>query len=133
MNIRPIPSSKIKLFDHFTIHVWCFRIQPDCFRRAETLPGLSDHDIVFTEVNINTKKSIQKTRNIPLYSRANWANMKDDLNKLHEDIIKMKDQKSNVNAMWTHFQTKLEKSIDVRERPLNLKGGGYGFFSKKIF
>ena len=39
--------------------------------------------------------------------------MKDDLNKLHEDIIKMKDQKSNVNAMWTHFQTKLEKSIDV--------------------
>jgi hypothetical protein len=25
----------------------------------------------------------------------------------------MKDQKSNVNAMWTHFQTKLEKSIDV--------------------
>ena len=113
MNIRPIPSSKIKLFDHFTIHVWCFRIQPDCFRRAETLPGLSDHDIVFTEVNINTKKSIQKTRNIPLYSRANWANMKDDLNKLHEDIIKMKDQKSNVNAMWTRFQTKLEKSIDV--------------------
>jgi hypothetical protein len=59
--------------------------------------------LVFTEVNINTKKSIQKTRNIPLYSRANWANIKDDLNKLHEDIIKMKDQKSNVNAMWTHF------------------------------
>jgi predicted component of type VI protein secretion system len=37
----------------------------------------------------------------------------DDLNKLHEDFIKMKDQKSNVNAMWTHFQTKLEKSIYV--------------------
>ena len=86
---------------------------PDSFRRVETLPGLSDHDIVFTEVNINPKKSIQKPRNIPLYRRANWENMKDDLNKLHEDIIKMKDQKSNVNAMWTHFQTKLEKSIDV--------------------
>jgi hypothetical protein len=85
---------------------------PDSFRRVETLPGLSDHDIVFTEVNINPKKCIQKPRNIPLYRRANWENMKDDLNKLHEDI-KMKDQKSNVNAMWTHFQTKLEKSIDV--------------------
>jgi hypothetical protein len=69
---------------------------PDSLRRVETLPGLSDHDIVFTEVNINPKKSIQK----PLYRRANWENMKDDLNKLHEDI-KMKDQKSNVNAMWT--------------------------------
>ena len=39
--------------------------------------------------------------------------MKDDLNKLHEDIIKIKDQKSNVDAMWTHFQTTLKKSIDV--------------------
>ena len=39
--------------------------------------------------------------------------MKDELNQLHEDIIKMKDQKSNVNAMWTHFQTKLVKSMDV--------------------
>jgi hypothetical protein len=35
---------------------------PDSFRRVETLPGLSDHDIVFTEVNINPKKSIQKTK-----------------------------------------------------------------------
>jgi hypothetical protein len=52
---------------------------PDNFRRIEALPGLSDHDIVFTEVNINPKKSIQK----PLYRRANWENMKDDLNKLH--------------------------------------------------
>jgi hypothetical protein len=40
--------------------------------------------------------SLQKPRNIPLYRRANWENMKDDLNQLHEDIIKIKDQKSNV-------------------------------------
>jgi hypothetical protein len=61
---------------------------PDSFNRVETLPGLSDHDIVFTEVNINPRKSIQKSRNIPLYRRANWENMKDDLSKLHEEIIK---------------------------------------------
>jgi hypothetical protein len=54
---------------------------PDNFRRIEALPGLSDHDIVFTEVNINPKKSIQKPRNIPLYRRANWENMKDDLSQ----------------------------------------------------
>ena len=86
---------------------------PDSFRRAETFPGLSVHDIFFTEERINPKKPSQKQRSIPLYRRANWENMKDDLNKLHEDIIKIKDQKSNVDAMWTHFQIKLEKSIDV--------------------
>ena len=99
---------------------------PDSFRRVETLPGLSDHDIVFTEVNINPKKSIQKPRNIPsLYRRANWEYMKDDLNKLHEDIIKMKDQKSNVNAMLTHFQTKMEKSIDKNVPKKNCKEKGW--------
>jgi hypothetical protein len=56
------------------------------------------------EERINPKKPSQRQRNIPLYRRANSENMKDDLNKLHEDIIKMKNQKSNVNAMWTHFQ-----------------------------
>jgi hypothetical protein len=40
---------------------------PDSFRRVEALTVLSDHDIVFIEVNINPKKSIQKPRNIPAF------------------------------------------------------------------
>jgi hypothetical protein len=51
--------------------------------------------------------------------------MKDDLNKLHEDIIKMKDQKSNVNAICTHFHTKLEKNIDVNVPKKKCKEKGW--------
>ncbi|CAG2257274.1 unnamed protein product [Mytilus edulis] len=76
-----------------------------------TLPGLSDHEIVFTEVNLKPRTSIQKPRIMPLYSKANWENMKLDLNKLHQDITLMNEQKAGVNKLWTHFQTKLEESI----------------------
>lgn len=33
--------------------------------RTETIPGISDHDIVFAEIDMATKKKIQKTRSIP--------------------------------------------------------------------
>ncbi|CAC5417074.1 unnamed protein product [Mytilus coruscus] len=84
---------------------------PESFMRVETLPGLSDHEIVFTEVNLNPRKSIQKPRIIPLYRKANWENMKLDMNNLHHDITLMNEQKAGVNTLWTHFQTKLEESI----------------------
>ena len=86
-------------------------IHPESFMRVETLPGLSDHEIVFTEVNLNPRKSIQKPRIIPLYRKANWENMKLDLNELHQDVTLMNKQKAGINKLWTHFQTKLEESI----------------------
>ncbi|CAC5363337.1 unnamed protein product [Mytilus coruscus] len=79
--------------------------------RVVTLPGLSDHDIVFAEVNLNPRKSIQKPRIKPLYRKANSENMKIDLNNLHKDITSMNEQNEGVNVLWTHFQTKLEESI----------------------
>ena len=84
---------------------------PASFNRIETLPGLSDHDIVFAEVNILTKKATQKPRNIILYRKANWNNIQKDLKDVLEDIRKMEDENASVTTMWTKFQTDLELSI----------------------
>jgi hypothetical protein len=40
---------------------------PSCITRVHTLPGISDHDIVFAEVDLKIKKKIQKPCSIPLY------------------------------------------------------------------
>ena len=40
---------------------------PSSFGRVETMPGLSDHNIVFTELDINPQRAKQKPRDIPLY------------------------------------------------------------------
>ena len=42
-------------------------IYPESFRRTEVMPGLSDHDIVYTEVNRIPAKIKQKPRKILLY------------------------------------------------------------------
>jgi hypothetical protein len=57
---------------------------PASFRRTEIIPGVLDHDIVFTEVNILPVKHRQKPRTIPLYWEAQWDNVKQDLHNIHQ-------------------------------------------------
>ena len=84
---------------------------PASFRRTEIIPGVSDHDIVFTEVNILPVKHYQKPRTIPLYREAKWNNVKQDLHNIHQCITKMDEQNQSVESMWNIFQTKLQESI----------------------
>jgi hypothetical protein len=50
------------------------------------MPGLSDHDIVFTELDINPQRAKQKPRDIPLYKKANWENIKEDLKSIQNAV-----------------------------------------------
>ena len=45
---------------------------PGSINRIETLPGISDHDIVFFETDLTANQAIKKPRNIFLYKRANY-------------------------------------------------------------
>jgi hypothetical protein len=55
---------------------------PNQVPRIEVMPGISDHDIVFMEFNIIPSKIKQVPRNIPLYSKANWSSLKNEVNHL---------------------------------------------------
>ena len=52
---------------------------PNQVQRVEVIPGLSDHDIVLTEFALAPIKLKQKPRAIPLYKKANWDTMKQEL------------------------------------------------------
>jgi hypothetical protein len=41
---------------------------PSQIPRTEIIPSISDHDIVFVELNITPTKLKQKQRNIPIYT-----------------------------------------------------------------
>ena len=107
--------------------------QPSSFNRIETLPGLSDHGIVFPEVNFQPKKSTQKPRNITLYRKANWDNIQHDLKEVLADIKIMENNNTSVNTMWSKFQTELEASIK-RNIPSKTarKKDGFPWISKDI-
>ena len=84
---------------------------PSSFGRVETMPWLSDHDIVFTELDINTQRAKQKPRDIPLYKKVNWENIKEDLKTIQNTVNTMKEMHHSINSIWDHFQTSLEESI----------------------
>ena len=46
-----------------------------------------DHDIVFTELDINPQRAKQKPRDIPLYKKANWENIKEDLKSIKKILL----------------------------------------------
>jgi len=81
---------------------------PTCFRRIEVIPGLSDHDIVYAEIDILPVRNRQKPRQIPLYSKAKWENVRNDLTDIYHTLVTTENY---VNDMWNIFQTKLEESI----------------------
>jgi len=48
--------------------------------------GLSDHDIVYTELDVRPSSRKQIPRYVPIYNRANWAGFRDHATKLAPGI-----------------------------------------------
>ena len=76
------------------------------------MPGISDHDIVFAEMDIRPEKHIQKPRLIPPYKKANWGEIKEDMKALNESITSLySSDTTDVNTMWEHFKDTLQTSL----------------------
>ena len=83
--------------------------QPDQVLRVDILPGISDHDIVFAEMDFRPDKHVQKPRLIPLYKKANWGQIKEDMKSLNETLYS--SDTTDVNTMWEHFKDTLHSSL----------------------
>ena len=71
-------------------------------------------------VDVNPQRAKQKPRNMPLYKKANWKNIKEDLKSIRNTVNTMKEMNQPINSIWDHFQTSLEESIDFQSnRPQN--------------
>ena len=73
---------------------------------VDILPDISDHDIVFAEMDFRPEKHIQKPRLI--YRKANWGEIKEDMKALIESITSIySSNTTDVNTMWEHFKDTL--------------------------
>ena len=86
--------------------------------RTDTIPGISDHDIVYTEFDLRPVKLQQKPRTIPLYNKANWYRMKTDLQNIKHTLSNMfkdKDcQETITKSAVKHITQKRTKVKDSR-------------------
>ena len=96
--------------------------RPGKVLRTEAIPGISDNDIVYTEFDFRPVKLKQKPRIIPLYNKANWNNMKNDITSILDQRLQMfRDPDCNVNTMWEFFKQTLSKSAKQHIQQKNSK------------
>lgn len=73
--------------------------------RVETIPGISDHDIVhvFVEIGTPTLKVKQKHRIIALYKKVSWDTLKEDTRNVYNAIIDMDKANKDIQNQWNYF------------------------------
>ncbi|CAG2236502.1 NADPH-dependent diflavin oxidoreductase 1 [Mytilus edulis] len=61
---------------------------PSIVNKVETMPpiGNADHDIVYAECALSLKRNKKMPRKTYQYRKANWENIKQDVNKLTQEI-----------------------------------------------
>ena len=84
---------------------------PNSVKNVSVIPGISDHDIPVVELDLTPVRYKQKPREIPLYKRAKWDNISEDLLAASMQIQTNIDDKT-VNEMWIEFKEAIGKAVE---------------------
>ena len=73
---------------------------PSLVPRVETAPGLSDHDTVYLEFDLNPTRQRPVKRDIKLYNKANWTELKNTASVLSNEITSKYSINSDTESIW---------------------------------
>ena len=79
--------------------------------RTEILPGISDHDALFAEIDITPKRHGQAKRKIPLYKKGDWEGIVCQIITTNQYIQEHADSEST-NSLWNKFKSDLHTAIE---------------------
>ena len=84
---------------------------PTLVDNVSIIQGLSDHDIVLIQVNVKPEVLKQVPRNIHLYKKADWDQLKHCMRDVYVELKQSDLATSTVQSMWDRFATGLEQGI----------------------
>ena len=85
---------------------------PTLVDNVSITPGLSDHGIVLTQVNVKPKIIKQVLLNIHSYKKADWGQLKQSMRDVYIELKQSGLAPTTVQSMWDKFATGLEQGID---------------------
>lgn len=102
-----IPTRNDRILDLIMIN------NPTYISKVTTLPpiGSSDHDIVYAEADIWLKRLRETPRKVFKYNKANWENIKSDIENTHKEISDTYDS-LDTNKLWELFKSNLTTSVE---------------------
>ena len=98
---------------------------PSKVLQTDTLPGISDHDIVYSEFDFRHVIHRQTPLSIPLYNKADWDSIRLDMMNLLKDLTDMfNEAECTANTMWNTFRDTLinstSKNTPLKQRRTNM-------------
>ena len=76
---------------------------PHLVPRIETIPGISDHEIVFFEYTNNLLSHTQTQRPVSVYKKADWQSMRQSFNEVRTELQRLHSDNADVESMWQYF------------------------------
>ena len=92
-----------------TLHLF-LKSNPTLVNELQIKPGLADHDVMVTTVNLKPKVTRQIPRNVPLYRKADWVSFKAFMSEAASDILSNFQDKS-VEEIWSAFKSYIHSGI----------------------
>ena len=101
-----------------------FTSNPTLIKSSVSIPGLSDHDAIVIDMDINPVYSQQQRRKIYKYSHANWEQLKQDCAKTSIDTVTAANSGATTDETWEIFKKgiidSMNKNIATRLSSLRL-------------
>ena len=90
-----------------------FTNNPSLVKTSISVPGISDHAMVVTDIDILLLYIKQKQRKYFIFSKEKWDDIFEDMNRLFEIILSaIRTGSSTVEELWGTFKTAIEESMN---------------------
>ena len=94
---------------------------PSLVPRVQGAPGVSDHDVVYMEFDINPVRQRQIRRQVPQYSKADWSSLRSAAAELSDSILGQFTEDSNAEDVWQVFKEGI-KDMSSKHIPCKMLG-----------
>ena len=80
---------------------------PSIITNTHTTPGMSDHEAVTFEVNLNPIRNRKPPHKVFKYKSADWCKLKNEISKMTDEYFDTDPNSQDVNTNWTFFRDNL--------------------------
>ena len=97
------PSRENNILDLFLTN------QPSLVKSCNTIPGISDHNMIIVDTDLKPRYNKHKRREINIFKKANWNQIKTDID-LGTRIIQ---SKTPVEEKWTGLKNRINNTLGL--------------------
>ncbi len=86
--------------------------RPSLINRCQGLPGISDHDVVFVDSNIRARLQKPPKRNIRLWDKADFDEIRQRVRQFTSDLIAKHSPDTPVEELWSKIRSEINSLME---------------------